>query len=138
VLPEQSKKVPFTCGVCFDRVGLRPSFKIGAENSNIAIDSGFSSHGLKLENKMTDMDLTKCRVSEMYKELLFSENQQLAELSSKQLLTLVINFFPEKLSIIIEFTISKAYFCTGPENLGRYLSTLPTTTSTCIQQHIPD
>jgi hypothetical protein len=91
VLPEQSKKVPFTCGVCFDRVGLRPSFKIGAENSNIAIDSGFSSHGLKLENKMTDMDLTKCRVSEMYKELLFSENQQLAELSSKQLLTLVIH-----------------------------------------------
>jgi hypothetical protein len=49
-----------------------------------------------------------------------------------------LNFFPEKLSIIIEFTISKAYFCTGPENLGRYLSTLPTTTSTCIQQHIPD
>ena len=74
------------------KLDLRPTLSKHTPHVNgTFLDSGFSSHGLKLENKMTDMDLTKCRVSEMYKELLFSENQQLAELSSKQLLTLVIH-----------------------------------------------
>ncbi|XP_052057749.1 lysosomal-trafficking regulator-like isoform X2 [Mytilus californianus] len=85
----QSKSPPFACSVCFDRGSYQTNNESG--NSHHAVDSGFSSHGMKIEKKFSDFEFSKWSVCNMYKDILFSQNQQLAELTSKQLLNLVIN-----------------------------------------------